>query len=108
MVKKTDSRQRILDAAAEATRENGFVTREELAQRSGLLQGIVDDHTKRMCQTGDLIRRTRGVFVHPCGTRDDCHVSVSVLLDGSMKLEVGDNVMDLTPKEARLLKMALG
>jgi len=35
-------------------------------------------------------------------------ISVTVLLDGSMKLEAGDEVMDLTPREARLLRAAIG
>jgi hypothetical protein len=35
-------------------------------------------------------------------------VSVTVLLDGSMKLEAGDQIMELTPKEGRTLRAAIG
>lgn len=107
-MRKSDARDRILAAAAEATESEGFITREELAHRSNLPQHIVDDHTGRMCDRGDLVRRTRGVFIHPAARRQDNPVSVSVMARGWHKIECGNQTMLLPFREAMRLKMALG
>lgn len=107
-MRKSDARDRILAAAAEATESEGFITREELAHRSNLPQHIVDDHTGRMCDRGDLVRRTRGVFIHPAARRQDNPVSLRVLARGLHKIECGKQIMLLPFREAVRLKMALG
>ena len=66
---------------------------------------IVDDRLRALMDDGKLKRVLRGVYVpvevHPPAR---C-ISKTVLTDGTVKIEIGDEVLTLTPREDRALAM---
>jgi DNA-binding CsgD family transcriptional regulator len=108
MSKPTDSGARVMAACLELTRTHHMAQREAIAELAGVSVNIVDIHTRHLCDTGQLIRFSRGVYIHPGDIRDDYPVSVEVLHDGSHKIECGDQIMILSQHFAWLLKLGLG
>ena len=80
-------------------------TRETVAELTGLKMGIVDDRLRALMDDGKLKRVLRGVYVpvevHPPAR---C-ISKTVLTDGTVKIEIDDEVLTLTPREDRALAM---
>lgn len=93
----------VLSAAVELANNGQTVTRETLCQATGLKLSIVDDRVKVLIDDGLMVRIERGVF-KPCTMHAPTRViSKTVLTDGSVKLDIGDDVLDLTPHEAMVL-----
>ncbi len=101
------STTRILDAVCELHALEQVATRETVAELTGLKQAIVDDRLKFLTDDGRLKRVLRGVYVpvevHPPARS----ISKTVLSDGMVKIEIGDDVLTLTPREDRTLAMLL-
>jgi len=95
------TRDMVLSAAKELHNDNMIVSRETLRDRTGFPMHIVDDRVRFLIDRGLMIRCQRGIYqpveVMP-PTRQVYH---SVLPGGLHKLEVGDDVLTLTPEEAR-------
>lgn len=79
-----------------------------IAEVAGISMSMAIDHTRTLVEQGLIRRITRGVFapvqVHP----EPRAVTKTVLPDGCTKLEVGDNVLLLTPAEDRMLASLMG
>lgn len=100
---KQSSTQIVLDAVRDLHAQEQVVTRETLATLTGLKLGIVDDRIKALIEDGQVARVNRGVFV-PTDTHPPARViSKTVLPDGTVKIDIGDQVLTLTPRENRLL-----
>ncbi|WP_406622493.1 hypothetical protein [Acidovorax sp. SDU_ACID1] len=99
------STQRVYDAVCELHALEQVATREIVAELTGLKMSIIDDRMRALVNDGRLKRVLRGVFVpveiHPPAR---C-ISKTVLSDGSVKLEIGDEVLTLTPREDRALAL---
>lgn len=105
----SDTRSKILIAAKDLTEDHNVFSKDQLAEKSGVGLDLINDHFKRMIPNGDLIRVSPGAFVYPgVKMRQELPVSVTVMVDGTHKIERGDNELVLSRIEARLLKMALG
>lgn len=98
----------ILEAAEELHNLEQLVTRDSLAQHTGLKPGIIDDRLKVLVGDGRLVRVERGVYMPLAPHKPARQISHTELPDGTVVLDIGDEVMHLTPKEARTLGAMLG
>lgn len=102
-----DTKEIVYDAVLELYNQQQTVTRETLAEHMTLALGIIDDRLKVLRNEGLIASVQRGVYVpvktHPASRP----VSVTELPDGEVQAEVGDDLMKLTPKEARTLASLL-
>lgn len=79
------------------------INRTALAALTGLKPGIVDDHVERWIEKDQLRRAGAGeleVVEHFPATRP---ISKTTLPNGIVKLEIGSDLLELTPAEARTL-----
>ena len=79
------------------------INRRALADITGLKPGIVDDHVERWIEKDQLRRAGSGeleVIEHFPATRP---ISKTTLPNGVVKLEIGSDLVELTPAEARTL-----
>ena len=99
------STQRIFDAVRDLREVDQIATRETVAELTGLKLAIVDDRLRALMDDGRVKRVLRGVYVpvevHPPARS----ISKTVLTDGTVKIEIGDEVLTLTPREDRALAM---
>lgn len=104
---KKSSTQVVLDAVQDLHNLEQLVTREALQELTKLKMTIVDDRLKHLADEGLIHRMQRGVFVpvdqHPPARQ----ISHTELPDGTVVLDVGDEVLHLTPKEARTMASLL-
>lgn len=101
-MKKT-TRSQVFEAIQDLHAQEQIVTRETLAALTGLSLTVIDDRVARLIDDGDVVRVQRGVFkpapVHPPARP----ISKTVLPDGMVKIEIGDEILELTPRENRML-----
>jgi DNA-binding HxlR family transcriptional regulator len=108
VTEKKSSTQIVLDAVQDLHNQEQVVTREALQELTKLKLTIIDDRLKHLADEGLVHRMQRGVFVpvdqHPPARQ----ISHTELPDGTVVLDVGEEVMHLTPREARTLATMLG
>lgn len=95
--------QQILDTVQELHNLEQIVTREAVREVTGLALTTVDDRLAVLVDRGDITRIGRGVFVPAVRHPPARPISKTVLPDGSVKIEIGDVLLDLTPREDRHL-----
>lgn len=97
------STQAVYDAICELHEKEQPSTRLAVAQLTGLKLTTVDDRIKALKDSERITPVLRGwyvpVVIHPPARA----ISKSVLTDGFVKIEIGDEVITLTPREARRL-----
>lgn len=84
------------------------VTRELLVQVTGLPLTTVDDRVDYLIKAEDVVRIRPGIFEPARKFPETRPVSQTLLGDGFVKLEVGDDMLHLTPREHRMLSLLLG
>jgi len=97
------TKQQILDAIQDLHGAEQLVTREALLEVTGLKLTIIDDRVATLVDEGAVIRKGRGVFVPATQHPPARPISKTVMPDGMIKIEIGDMVLELTPKEDRAL-----
>lgn len=97
------TKQQILDAVQDMHNAQQMVTREALRELTGLTLTIIDDRLATLVDDGLLIRKSRGVFVPAVIHPPARPISKTVMPDGLVKIEIGDEVLTLTPREDRTL-----
>jgi DNA-binding MarR family transcriptional regulator len=108
MSSKGTTSQQIQDAMRDLRDRGRVCTRQVLSEMLGLKLSIVDDHIKRMKDAGDVRMVVNGVFELVEKTPPDRAVSATYLPDGRVKVEVGDDLLNLSLREAQALGMAVG
>jgi hypothetical protein len=108
MTIKQSSTQVVLDAVQDLYTQEQIVTREALHELTGLKMSIIDDRLKHLADEGQIHRMQRGVFVPVIQHPPARQISHTELPDGTVVLDVGDEVLHLTPKEARTMATMLG
>ena len=93
----------ILDAVREMHGQEQIVTRETLAEFTGLTMTKVDDLIGVLIENGLVVRVQRGVFVPAVQFPPARPISKTILPDGWVKIEIGDELLTLTPRESRML-----
>lgn len=95
--------QVVLDAIMDLHNQEQPVTRESLVDATGMKLTVIDDHVAKFVDD-EVIRRIRpGLFVPLEQFPPARSVSVTTLPNGVVKLEIGDECIDLRPREARLV-----
>lgn len=93
----------VLEAVQDLHAQEQIVTRETLAELTGLKLTVIDDRLGVLTDDGALLRVQRGVYVpaqrHPPARA----MSKTIMPDGVVKIEIGDYLMELTPREDRML-----
>ena len=89
-------------AAVQELRELGQeATRHTIAQLTGLKMTVVDDRLRTLADDGRLRRLVRGVYDLEKPYPPPRPMFFGILADGFVKVEVGDDVLTLSPTEAR-------
>ena len=102
------SRQIVLQAIVTICEHNAYANRASVTRLSGLSQVIVDDHIKKL-KADDIIRMDVPGFYYPVDQSVDRAISTTSLPLGRLKVEVGDNLLELNPREAfALAKLMAG
>lgn len=107
MTRKTN-KALVLEAVEDLHRLEQIVTRETLSDYTGLKLSIIDDRLKALVIDGAIVRVQRGVFVPVAQHPPARPISHTELPDGTVVLDIGDDVLHLTPREARTLGAMLG
>ena len=93
----------VLGAIEDLHAREQIVTREILAELTGLKLTTIDDRLGHLVDTGKIGRVQRGVFVPLEQHRPARPISRTLCPDGTTVLEVGDTVMILSPRESRMI-----
>lgn len=100
---KKASSETVLEAVIELHALEQIVTREILTEVTGLNLAVIDDRLSFLTDTGKVRRVQRGVYV-PMEQHKPARIITRTLLpDGATVLEIGDTVLQLTPRESRLV-----
>ena len=97
------STQRVYEAVRELRAMDQIATRESVAELTKLKLSIVDDRLRALVDDGKLKRLLRGIYelveVFPPART----ISKTVLPNGAVVYDIGDDVLTLSPQEARVL-----
>ncbi len=93
----------VLGAIEDLHAREQIVTREILAELTGLKLTTIDDRLGHLVDTGKIRRVQRGVFVPLEQHKPARPISRTLCPDGTTVLEVGDTVMILSPRESRMI-----
>lgn len=102
-MKKRTTADQVLEAVEDLYNLEQIVTRETLCEKTGLKLTTVDDRLKALVMDGKIVRVQRGVFVPVAQHPPARVISKTVLPDGTVKIDIGDDVLTLTPREDRML-----
>lgn len=103
---RKSSRDQVYDAILELTDSETPAKAPDIARVTGLAMPIVYDSIKALKQRGRIFS-DNGAFFAADEVQETQAVSHTILPDGRVKLEKGDQVMDLNPREARALAKTL-
>ena len=103
---RKSSRDQVYDAILELSDSETPAKAADIAHITGLAMPIVYDSIKALKQRG-RIYSDNGSFFACEEVAETQAVSHTILPDGRVKLEKGDQVMDLNPREARALAKTL-
>lgn len=106
--KAITSTQRVFDAVRDLRELDQIATRETVAELTGLKMAIVDDRLRALVDDGKLKRLLRGVYELVETFPEPRPIYCGILHSGMVKLELGEDVLTLTPSEARRTARALG
>ena len=88
---------------------NSPVHRATLAQSSEIPLQIIDDHVKTLVADARVVRRERGLIEPVAVSTPPRAVSITCLPDGRAKIELGDELVELNPRELIILaRLMLG
>lgn len=93
----------VMEAINDLHNAEQVVTREVLAEVTGIKLATLDWHIDQLIDSGQIRRVKAGVFVPATCHKPARNISRSLLPDGTSVLEVGDTVLILTPRESRML-----
>ena len=93
----------VLEAVEDLHTMEQVVTRETLVEHTGLKLAIVDDRIGVLIEDGQVHRVRNGVFIPAVRHPPARAISKTVMPNGMVKLEIGDDVLTLTPREDRAL-----
>jgi len=82
-------------------------TREHLASRFGVAMMVVDFHIKQLLSSDRIIKVKSGVYAPKFSDPQSRAVSTTFLNNGYIKLEIGDDVLQLTPSESKKVAIAM-
>ena len=103
------SRAIVLACIKQLTDEHGSATYQQIIDAAGISPHIVKERCDQLVNvTHEVERITRGVYRAIKAFAPPRPISKTVLADGEVVLEIGDDVVHLTPQEERLLRGMFG
>lgn len=107
-VQEKTNRERVWAAIMELHNQGQIVTRQRVQELSKLSFHVVDGHITSLIERDGKLRRVmNGVFEPVVAYVETRAVSVTDMPEGMTKLEIGDEVIELTPTEVRMLAKRL-
>lgn len=97
----------VLETIVEIHTSGRAASRATIAEMLNVSVVKVDEHTKKLFEAGLLRRLTPGVYEPVTLLPQARAVSMTKLVDGMTKLEIGDACLDLTPHECRAIATML-
>ena len=97
------STERIFEAVRELRAMDQIATRETVAELTGLKLTIVDDRLRALVDNNRLKRLLRGVYDLVEHFPAPRAISKTVLGNGAVVYDIGNEVLTLSPQEARVL-----
>ena len=97
----------IYEAAQELHAMGTEITRHTIAELTQLPMVVVDDRLRALAEDGRIKRLVRGVYAVVKQYPPTRPMSKTVLADGFVKIEIGDEVLTLTPREDRVLAVLM-
>ena len=101
--KPIPSTERIFQAVRELRAMDQIATRDTVAELTGLKMTVVDDRLRALVDDGKLKRLLRGVYELVESFPEPRAISKTVLPNGAVVYDIGDDVLTLSPQEARVL-----
>ena len=101
--KPIPSTERIFQAVRELRAMDQIATRDTVAELTGLKMTVVDDRLRALVDDGKLKRLLRGVYELVESFPEPRAISKTVLPNGAVVYDIGDEVLTLSPQEARVL-----
>ena len=99
----------VLEAVWDLYNAEKIVTRENIAELVPLDLVTISDRLSFLVDKGQVYRAHRGVYKPAHHHKPARIISKSVLPDGTVKIEIGDDhVLTLTPRENRMLAECMG
>ena len=102
------ARNRVYQAAVDLTNQHRPASRQLIAKLTGFKLAVVDDHVKNLKNDGLLSHVVNGVVELTEHFSPDRPISITELPSGMVKYEIGDDVLELTPSEARRTGRMMG
>lgn len=99
------STERVYEAVRELRSLEQIATRETVAELTGLKLSVVDDRLRALVDDGKLKRVLRGIYEVVESFPPPRAISKTILANGIVKVEIGDEVLTLTPTEDRRLAL---
>ena len=96
-------KQMVLDAIIDLSNQEQVATRTILAETIDLTLSIIDEKLQSLANDGLIYRVQKGVYAPVIKHNVARIISKTVLPCGLVKVDIGDDVWTLTPKEARLI-----
>ena len=103
--KPVTSTDRIYDAVRQLRSLEQIATRETVAELTGLKLSVVDDRLRALVDDGRLKRLLRGIYELVEAYPASRAISKTIVGNGYVKIEIGDQLLTLTPSEDRDLAM---
>ena len=99
----------VYQAVRDLSTESSIARRDALKRRTGLPYSIIDEAIKRLREDeGSVYRLKSGAFV-PVERYQEEAISATILVDGVVKIESGDQLMTLSPRGcAKLMGLLVG
>ena len=103
------SRAIVLACIKQLTDEHGSATYQQIIDAAGISPHIVKERCDQLVNvTHEVERITRGVYRAIKAFAPPRPISKTVLADGEVVLEIGDDVIHLTPQEDKMLRGLFG
>jgi hypothetical protein len=106
MSRHTLSRESVLDAMLSLHHKGIAVTRDSLQQVTGEPLNRIREHIDSLIESGQVERIERGVY-RPMIQHENRPITVTAMPNGSAKIEVGDDLLMLSPVESGCLGQLL-
>lgn len=100
------NREIVLQCIIDICGHGGYASRAKIVELTGLKMTSVDDQIDRLKMDGLIRPLYSGIFEPVDQTEDRC-VSMTTLPFGRTKIEVGEEILELTPREAFALAKQL-
>lgn len=99
--------QRVYQAIVDLYNTHRPASTQAIGKLTGLKRAHIEDHVKHLRGEGKIRNLERGIYEPVFEWPEDRAISKTVLPTGVVKIEIGDQFLELTPHEVRVLGLQL-